>query len=43
MDVSTIVNKINRQLNEREEHNAIKKSPPSRSRLDFIFHARILQ
>ena len=43
MKASTIVYKINRQLREREESNEVKKSQASHLRLDFIFHARILQ
>ena len=37
MDASTIVNKINQQLNEREETNAIKKEPaePLAARFHF--------
>ena len=38
MDASTIVDKINQQLNEREEPNAIKKEPaePLAARFHFL-------
>lgn len=38
MDASTIVNKINQQLNEREETNAITKEPaePLAARFHFL-------
>ena len=38
MDASTIVNKINQQLNEREETNAITKEPaePLAARFHFF-------
>lgn len=37
MDASTIVDKINRQLNEREEPNAIKKEPAEPLAVRFHF------
>lgn len=43
MDASTIVNKINQQLNEREETNAITKEPAEPLAARFHFYARILQ